>query len=56
MKNTGCLFINDVNKDRIPAIVGNVHRLGVINSLISAMDGCKISHVRTNIIYLLIIK
>lgn len=41
MKNTGVLFANDVNKDRIKAVVGNFHRLGVINSVITCMDGRK---------------
>nr|MBE5725209.1 putativeputative ribosomal RNA methyltransferase NOP2 [Cucujiformia] len=41
MKNTGVLFANDINKDRIKAVVGNFHRLGVINSVITSMDGRK---------------
>nr|NVI72393.1 putative ribosomal RNA methyltransferase NOP2 [Cucujiformia] len=39
MKNTGVLFANDINKDRIKAVVGNFHRLGVVNSVITALDG-----------------
>ncbi|ENN74829.1 hypothetical protein D910_07910 [Dendroctonus ponderosae] len=39
MKNTGVLFANDSNKDRTKAIVGNFHRLGVVNSVITCMDG-----------------
>lgn len=41
MKNTGALFANDVNADRIKAIVGNFHRLGVVNAAITCMDGRK---------------
>lgn len=41
MKNTGVLFANDINKDRIKAVVGNFHRLGVVNSVITSMDGRK---------------
>lgn len=41
MKNTGMLFANDVNNDRVKAIVGNFHRLGVINSVITCLDGRK---------------
>ena len=41
MKNTGVLFANDVNSDRTKAIVGNFHRLGVVNSVITCMDGRK---------------
>ncbi|KAF7286148.1 hypothetical protein GWI33_007394 [Rhynchophorus ferrugineus] len=39
MKNTGVLFANDLNKERIKAVVGNFHRLGVVNSVITSMDG-----------------
>nr|XP_022902449.1 25S rRNA (cytosine-C(5))-methyltransferase nop2 [Onthophagus taurus] len=41
MKNTGVLFANDVNPDRIKAVVGNFHRLGVINSVVTSVDGRK---------------
>ncbi|XP_044760143.1 probable 28S rRNA (cytosine-C(5))-methyltransferase [Coccinella septempunctata] len=41
MKNTGKLFANDINKDRIKAVYGNFHRLGVANSVITTMDGRK---------------
>ncbi|VEN34589.1 unnamed protein product [Callosobruchus maculatus] len=41
MKNTGVLFANDVNSDRVKAVVGNFHRLGVVNSVITCMDGRK---------------
>ncbi|XP_023011660.2 uncharacterized protein [Leptinotarsa decemlineata] len=41
MKNTGVLFANDINKDRIKAVVGNFHRMGVINSAVTSMDGRK---------------
>lgn len=43
MKNTGVLFANDVNNERIKAIVGNFHRLGVVNSVITCVDGRKFS-------------
>ncbi|CAG9860379.1 unnamed protein product [Phyllotreta striolata] len=39
MKNTGVLFANDINRDRIKAVVGNFHRMGIINSVITCMDG-----------------
>ncbi|XP_075236965.1 26S rRNA (cytosine-C(5))-methyltransferase nsun-1-like [Lycorma delicatula] len=45
MKNTGVLFANDVNQDRAKAIVGNFHRLGVINSIICSYDGRNFSKV-----------
>lgn len=45
MKNTGVLFANDANRDRTKAIVGNFHRLGVVNSVITCYDGRKITNV-----------
>ncbi|XP_066583433.1 28S rRNA (cytosine(4447)-C(5))-methyltransferase [Prorops nasuta] len=42
MKNTGVLFSNDVNQDRIKAVVGNFHRLGIVNSVICSYDGRKL--------------
>lgn len=47
MKNTGILFSNDANKDRIKAVVGNFHRLGVINAVVSCEDGCKYNKIMT---------
>lgn len=45
MKNTGVLFSNDANKDRIKAVVGNFHRLGVMNAVVSCEDGCKFKNI-----------
>jgi len=42
MKNTGLLFANDANKARCKAIVGNMHRLGVTNAVVSSYDGRKL--------------
>jgi 25S rRNA (cytosine2870-C5)-methyltransferase len=39
MKNTGILFANDVHKDRMKALVGNIHRLGIKNTIVSNHDG-----------------
>lgn len=47
MKNTGTLFANDANRERIKAIVGNFHRLGVVNSIVSCEDGCKYQNIMT---------
>lgn len=45
MKNTGVLFANDANKERTKAVVGNFHRLGVVNSVITCYDGRKFPNV-----------
>ncbi len=38
MKNTGCIFANDSNKSRAKGLIGNVHRLGVKNTIICSYD------------------
>lgn len=45
MKNTGCLFANDSNKDRCKSLVANLHRLGVKNSVVCNYDGRKFPEV-----------
>ncbi|KAF2865033.1 NOL1/NOP2/sun family-domain-containing protein [Massariosphaeria phaeospora] len=35
MKNTGCIFANDANKDRSKGLIGNISRLGVSNVIVS---------------------
>jgi ribosomal RNA methyltransferase Nop2 len=41
MKNTGCLFANDLKKDRLKALQFNLYRLGVINTVVTCRDGRK---------------
>ncbi|XP_039661176.1 probable 28S rRNA (cytosine(4447)-C(5))-methyltransferase [Perca fluviatilis] len=39
MRNTGTIVANDANADRLKSVVGNVHRLGVTNTVICNYDG-----------------
>ncbi|XP_058138624.1 28S rRNA (cytosine(4447)-C(5))-methyltransferase [Dasypus novemcinctus] len=39
MKNTGVILANDANAERLKSVVGNLHRLGVSNTIISHYDG-----------------
>ncbi len=45
MRNTGLLVANDANKERTKAIVGNLHRLGIQNSVICNYDGRKFAQI-----------
>ena len=52
MKNTGCLIANDVNKDRLNSVIGNLHRLGISNTIVCNVDGRKMGEVRLLSFYL----
>uniref|UniRef100_A0ACB8ERY5 rRNA (Cytosine-C5-)-methyltransferase nop2 n=2 Tax=Sphaerodactylus townsendi TaxID=933632 RepID=A0ACB8ERY5_9SAUR len=39
MKNTGEILANDSNAERLHSVVGNLHRLGVTNTVVSHCDG-----------------
>ncbi|XP_026543812.1 probable 28S rRNA (cytosine(4447)-C(5))-methyltransferase [Notechis scutatus] len=39
MKNTGVILANDSNAERLHSVVGNLHRLGVTNAVVSHCDG-----------------
>merc|ERR1719410_1205347 len=45
MNNTGMVLANDANKDRCKAVVGNVHRLGITNTVICNYDGRKLPKI-----------
>uniref|UniRef100_A0A8C8S2P4 SAM-dependent MTase RsmB/NOP-type domain-containing protein n=1 Tax=Pelusios castaneus TaxID=367368 RepID=A0A8C8S2P4_9SAUR len=39
MKNTGVILANDSNAERLRSVVGNLHRLGVTNAVLSHCNG-----------------
>ncbi|CAJ0957644.1 unnamed protein product, partial [Mesorhabditis belari] len=47
MKNTGVLFANDPNMVRCRAVIGNLHRLGVNNAIVSNLDGLEYPKVQS---------
>merc|ERR1719266_627068 len=47
LKNTGMILANDANRDRCKAVVGNLHRLGVTNTVVCSHDGRKLPKVMT---------
>lgn len=42
MRNKGTVVANDVKAERLPALIGNLHRLGVLNTIVTNLDGRKI--------------
>lgn len=45
MKNTGCVFANDSNRARAKGLIGNIHRLGVKNTVVCNYDARKFPKV-----------
>ncbi|XP_066568479.1 28S rRNA (cytosine(4447)-C(5))-methyltransferase [Amia ocellicauda] len=39
MRNTGAIVANDLSAERLRSVVGNLHRLGVTNTVVSSYDG-----------------
>lgn len=48
MRNTGVIVANDANADRLKSVVGNIHRLGVTNTVVSNYDGRQFPKVTWN--------
>jgi ribosomal RNA methyltransferase Nop2 len=45
MRNSGILVANDANRDRAKAIIANIHRLGLTNTIVTNLDGRHFSEV-----------
>jgi ribosomal RNA methyltransferase Nop2 len=45
MRNSGILVANDANKERARAIIANIHRLGLTNTVVTNLDGRHFSEV-----------
>ncbi|EAN32841.1 NOL1/NOP2/sun family putative RNA methylase domain protein [Theileria parva strain Muguga] len=45
MNNTGILFANDSNKSRCKSLVSNIHRLGILNSIVCNYKGDELVRV-----------
>ncbi len=43
MRNTGILVANDLKRERIPSLIGNLLRLGVKNAIVTCRDGREIA-------------
>ncbi|XP_066538986.1 probable 28S rRNA (cytosine(4447)-C(5))-methyltransferase [Hoplias malabaricus] len=39
MRNTGVIVVNDASAERLKSVVGNIHRLGITNTIICNYDG-----------------
>merc|ERR1719348_2311791 len=47
LKNTGMVLANDANRARCKAVVGNLHRLGITNTVVCSYDGRVLPKVMT---------
>ncbi|KAG5448322.1 rRNA (cytosine-C5-)-methyltransferase nop2 [Clonorchis sinensis] len=48
MKNTGTLFANELNPTRAKALIGNCHRMGIVNTIVCVEDGRKFPNLMSN--------
>ena len=44
MNNTGCIVANDISKKRINALISNIERLGILNTVITMQVGQKLGY------------